>query len=294
MSDFHLPVLLTEVTDAFMKQPKAPLRILDGTFGRGGHSIELLKTFPTSEIVAFDKDQSAVEFAKETYKDLCGVRLNIIHDDFKNLDRHNLGIFDGALFDLGVSSPQFDVGARGFSFMHDGPLDMRMNKDDPLTAQEIINGYSEKDLSDLFFHVGEIRKPNRVVRAIIHDRVETPFKSTRQLASLIERVDGRSRGKTHPATSYFMALRLTVNGELEGLGDFLTGLPKNMEAGARLCVISFHSSEDRIVKNSFKLMNKKSGIIINKKVITASDGELERNPRARSAKLRIFQMGDPI
>ena len=223
-----------------------------------------------------------------------GNRLNIIHDDFKNLQKHDLGFFDGALFDLGVSSPQFDEAERGFSFNLDGPLDMRMDQSQGATAADIINEWSEKELSDLFYHLGEVRKPNRVVRAIVHDRETGKFKTTRQLAGLIERVDKTKRGKNHPATGYFMALRIAVNAELENLSEILEALPLHMEPASRICVISFHSLEDRIAKVSFKKINKKFGMIINKKVIIATKEEVNENPRSRSAKLRIFETGGQI
>jgi 16S rRNA (cytosine1402-N4)-methyltransferase len=288
----HLPVLATEVIAAFQGQPKPPRRIFEGTFGRGGHTALLLKNFPAAQVVSFDKDRDAVIFAeKEFARDLGAGRFQIIHDDFRNFEKHDLGGFDGALFDLGISSPQVDEAERGFSFMHDGPLDMRMNRSQEITARQVVNDFSEKELSDLFYHLGEVRHPNRVVRAIVHDRKEVPFETTRQLASLIERVDGRGRRGFHPATNYFMALRIYINGELDGLGEFLETVPKCLSRESRMVVISFHSLEDRIVKQTFRKMDKKTGRIINKKVIVATDEELKTNPRARSAKLRIFETG---
>ena len=288
----HLPVLEKEVIQAFMEQVRTPIRFLDGTLGRGGHMQSILKTFPSSKIVCFDKDQQAIQFAQETFNSwITAGRLQLINDDFKNLSKHGLGLFDGALFDLGVSSPQLDQAERGFSFMHDGPLDMRMSTEDEVTAEEIVNTYEEKELSDIFYHWGEIRMPNRVVRAIVHDRKANPFKTTKQLASLIERVEGWKKKGSHPATHFFMALRIAVNGELEGLEKFIEDMPTFLEPGARLLFISFHSLEDRIVKTVFRRMNKNVGTIINKKVIISGDEELEINPRSRSAKLRIFERG---
>lgn len=277
-----------------MDQPRAPLRFLDGTFGRGGHTSRLLKAFPRAQVFAFDKDATAVEVAKDLIKTKFHNRLHIIHDDFKNLRNHGLGFFDGALFDLGVSSPQFDEAERGFTFSASGPLDMRMDQKQELKASDIINGWSEKELSDLFYHVGEVRKPNRVVRAIVHDRKEQPFETTDQLAGLIERVDKFKKGKNHPATGYFMALRIAVNGELDGLQEFLEELPLTMEPASRICVISFHSGEDRIVKNAFRNLNKKLGRIVNKKVVVPTKDEVAHNPRARSAKLRVFETGGKV
>lgn len=282
----HNPVLLNEVLQAFEEQPNTPQNILDGTFGRGGHTLALLKKFPHLKITAFDKDPQAVEHANKISQD----RIRVVHDDFKNLAKHKLGLFDGALFDLGVSSPQFDQAERGFSFQNDGPLDMRMNPEQKISAKEIINEASERELLNIFSEYGEVRKPQRVVSAIIHDRKTTPFETTKQLAGLMQRVD-RFKGRIHPATQYFMALRIAVNGELEGLGEFLESMPMHMEPGSRLCVISFHSLEDRIIKNTFRKMHMKFGKIINKKVIVANRTEQLENPRSRSAKLRIFETG---
>ncbi|MBK9294574.1 MAG: 16S rRNA (cytosine(1402)-N(4))-methyltransferase RsmH [Oligoflexia bacterium] len=282
----HKPVLLKEVIEAFETQPREPVKILDGTFGRGGHTQALLNKFPNLFITAFDKDPAAVEHANK----ISDNRIKIINDDFKNLKNYRLDLFDGALFDLGVSSPQFDDPARGFSFQHDGPLDMRMDLKQKLTAKEIINTFSERELLNIFSQYGEIKRPARVVRAIVHDRENKEFTTTKELAGLIGRID-KHRGRIHPATQYFMALRIAVNNELEGLGEFIEGLPMYMEPGSRLCVISFHSLEDRIIKNTFKKMHNNLGKIINKKVIVASRAEQLDNPRSRSAKLRIFEMG---
>lgn len=305
MGKAHIPVLLSEVVGAFMEQTRAPLRFFDGTFGRGGHTKELLKKFPRSQVVAFDRDSQAIEYAQKEFEDeLKSGRLTLVHDDFRNLGDHNLGLFDGALFDLGVSSPQFDQPDRGFSFSFDGPLDMRMDRNQKITAEKIINEATEKELIDIFRILGEVRKPERVVRAIVHDRDETPFKTTKQLASLIERVDrpkvqkrrfGRERRaqprKTNPATNYFMALRIAVNEELDDLDQFLRELHLSMEPGSRVAVISFHSLEDRIVKNVFKDLHKKHGKTVTRKIIVPSDNEVKKNIRARSAKMRIFEMG---
>jgi 16S rRNA (cytosine1402-N4)-methyltransferase len=290
----HAPVMGAEVVAAFEGQPKKPARIFEGTFGRGGHTSLLLRHFPSATVISFDKDKDAVEYARREFGPMMDAgRFQIIHDDFRNFKNHDLGKFDGALFDLGISSPQVDQADRGFSFLNDGPLDMRMNRSQDLTAANVVNEFTEKELSDLFYHLGEVRHPNRVVRAIVHDRKETPFETTRQLASLIERVDGRGRGRraVHPATNYFMALRIYVNAELEALGDFLESVPQALSDGARMVVISFHSLEDRIVKQAFRKMDGQSGQVINKKVIIAGEAELEANPRARSAKLRIFETG---
>ncbi len=290
----HLPVLEEEVIRAFKEQPRSQKYFLDGTFGRGGHTRALLKNFPGARVCAFDKDDEAIAYAKSEFaQEILENRLQIIRGDFRSLSDHKLGPFDGALFDLGVSSPQFDQASRGFSFSLDGPLDMRMDRSQPTTAADIVNTYSQESLSDMFFNWGEVRHPNRVVRAIVHDRSERPFRTTRELASLIERVERASgtKKKIHLATPYFMALRIAVNQELENLADFFETLPAQIQEGGRVVVISFHSLEDRLVKWTFRKLDKVKGVMIKKKVVVATDEEVKSNPRARSAKLRIFQIG---
>jgi 16S rRNA (cytosine1402-N4)-methyltransferase len=296
MTDLHKPVLVNEIVETFQEQKLKPQIFLDGTFGRGGHTKVLLENFPDARVFGFDRDEQAHRYAEKAFStEISQGRLKIIHDDFRSLNSHKIGPFDGAIFDLGVSSPQFDESERGFSFQNDGPLDMRMDQNQATTAAEIVNTSTEKELSDIFFNLGDVRHPNRVVRAIVHDRDENPFTRTRQLASLIERVEragkshSRSKERIHPATSYFMALRIAVNNELENLKEFFESFPENLKDGARVAVISFHSLEDRIVKWTFRGLDKKVGHIINKKVIIAGEEELDRNPRSRSAKLRIFE-----
>jgi 16S rRNA (cytosine1402-N4)-methyltransferase len=295
----HVSVLADEVVAAFREQSRPVKKILEGTFGRGGHTRLLLRNFSEAKVVSFDRDHQAEEFAaKEFSEDIQKNHFQFVRDDFRNVTEHNLGLFDGAFFDLGVSSPQFDQAERGFSFSFDGPLDMRMDQNQEITAAEIVNTYSEEELADVFFHWGEVRRPRRVVRAIVHDRKTQPFTQTRELASLIERVEragrdgSKGRRRIHPATGYFMGLRIAVNQELDGMAEFLEKLPESLEDGARIVVISFHSLEDRIVKTVFRKMNKITGHIINKKVIIPTEEEIEKNPRSRSAKMRIFQKGD--
>ena len=295
----HTPVLQNEVVAAFTEQPRLPEKFFEGTFGRGGHTRLLLQKFPKSKVTSCDRDLQAVKFGEENFKnEISAGRLQIINEDFRNVfagsPRDDLGLFDGVLLDLGVSSPQLDRAERGFSFMHDGPLDMRMDQRQSLTAAQIINEANEKEISDIFFQFGEIRKPNRVVRAIVHDRKTEPFTTTLQLASLISRVEragGNTGRRIHPATPYFQALRIAVNRELDDLEPFFENLHLHMEPGSRVVVISFHSLEDRIVKWAFRKMNKKFGRIINKKVMLPGEAEITANPRSRSAKMRIFEMG---
>lgn len=283
----HIPVLLKEVLQMFDSAP-SKLRYFDGTFGRGGHLNAVLSTYPEISAVAMDRDTQAIEFAKENFAEpIAKKKLQLIHDNFFNFTDHSLGKFDLMLVDLGVSSPQLDEAGRGFSFYHDGPLDMRMDLTQNLSASEIVNTFSEEELYSIFRKLGEVDRPGRVVRAMVHDRKEKPFATTRDLAGMIERVEGWRKKGFHPATQFFMALRLAVNAELEAVE---TAIPKMMESlnpGGRLIVLTFHSLEDRIVKNLFR--NSDIGKPVNKKVIIPTDEECTSNPRSRSAKLRCFE-----
>ena len=205
------------------------------------------------------------------------------------VEKENSCKFDMVLLDLGVSSPQLDQADRGFSFNKEGPLDMRMNQRSGETAADIVNTFSQEDLISIFHKYGEIQNPARVVRAIVNDRGINPFVSTLQLAGLIERVDGWHKKGFHPATQYFMALRLVINRELEVIEKVLPLLMNQMQDQGRISVITFHSLEDRIVKNLFR--DSDTGFLVNKKVIVPSEEECKMNSRARSAKLRIFQKG---
>lgn len=287
--DLHVPVLLKEVMEAFSSyESQAEVRALDGTFGRGGHFRCLKKMLPQMRTVALDQDLQAVDFAKKNFSALVqSGELEILHKNFSKFSDLNLGLFDMMLLDLGVSSPQLDESDRGFSFYHNGPLDMRMDGSQNLRAADLINGLPEKELNQLFQTLGEIRKPYRVVRAIVHDRKEKPYETTHELAGLIERVEGWHRRGHHPATNYFMALRLAVNHELDVIQEALPSMMAALKPGGRLAVISFHSLEDRIVKYTFR--DSDLGRPVFKKVIIPSDEETEKNPRARSAKLRIFE-----
>jgi 16S rRNA (cytosine1402-N4)-methyltransferase len=281
-----------EIVRAFSEMARAPKKFLDGTLGRGGHTRAILSHFPASKVFGFDRDEEAISYVKKEFSsEISANRLEVFHDDFRHLRNYKLGKFDGALFDLGVSSPQFDEAERGFSFQKDGPLDMRMDRTQKVTAAMLVNESTEKELSDIFYNLGEVRHPNRVVRAIVHDRRETPFTGTRQLGSLIERVE-RARHKASVVAPYFMALRIAVNGELEELGEFFKTTYEFLEPQGRAAVISFHSLEDRIVKWAFKAIDKEHGHILTKKVIVPTDDEVESNSRSRSAKLRIFENGE--
>ena len=295
----HIPVLLEPILN-FISEIEGPVRYgLDGTFGRGGHSIAFFDKFKDLKIIGFDHDQQAIDYANENYKELIdSKKLSLIHDNFSNVEEHKTQLdefcdhkkFDFILLDLGVSSPQLDEAERGFSFYHDGPLDMRMDQRLELTAADIVNTYSEQELIDIFKELGEVRRPYRIVKAILHDRKQEDFTTTRQLASMIERVEGWRKKGMHPATLYFMGLRLAVNNELDVIKQSIPKMLGWLRPGGRLLIISFHSLEDRIVKWAFKDLQNQ-GRIITKKVIQAEQQEIQQNSRSRSAKLRVFERG---
>ena len=289
----HYPVMLNEVMEMFAQANlKKPENYLDGTFGRGGHAEAVAEKFPDLDIYALDKDKEAVDYAGKQWEQKSkGKKFFIEQASFASLDsvieKSNWPQkYDMILLDLGVSSPQLDQGSRGFSFYHQGPLDMRMDQRSPLTAEEIINYWSEEQLVDIFKDYGEVFKPYNVVKSIMRERKKSTISSTQDLSSLIERSVGwRKKGK-HPATQYFMALRLVVNRELEDLKEGLQTLMKRLVPGGRLVVITFHSLEDRIVKHVFK--NSDLGAPVHKKVIKPTREEEVENKRSRSAKLRGF------
>ena len=289
----HKPVLLDEVIK--FANESQPVSILDATFGRGGHTRALLEACPRAHVWAIDQDLQAVQYGREAFShEVSNGRLEVHHFNFHNLKNFPQTPpqgFDVILADLGVSSPQLDEAERGFSFYHEGPLDMRMNQRQELTAATIVNNWSEVELNDLFTSYGEIRRPQRVVRAIVADRKLNEFTTTRQLSGLIERVEGWSRKGHHPATRYFLSLRMAVNDELAGLEACLPDLMRALSPRGRLIVITFHSLEDRIIKYAFR-EHHELGVPLFKKVITPSREEEKENPRARSAKLRVFQRGN--
>ncbi|WP_415063291.1 16S rRNA (cytosine(1402)-N(4))-methyltransferase RsmH [Bdellovibrio sp.] len=286
----HYPVLLQEVLAAFYPYRQKPdATYFDGTFGRGGHYSAMRYVIPQMKATVMDQDLAAVEFAKTRFQtEVEKGQLKVIHGNFSQFSEQNIKNFDMMLLDLGVSSPQLDQAERGFSFYHDGPLDMRMNQQQGLTAEVLVNTATEEDLIRIFKEYGEVYRPARVVRAIVQDRKEKAFQSTKQLAGLIERVDGWQIKGHHPATKYFMALRLAVNSELEVIGEALPAMMKALNPGGRLAVISFHSLEDRIVKNIFRNAEN-LGRSVYKKVIVPTQEECDKNSRSRSAKLRVFE-----
>ncbi len=296
----HKPVLMNEVLQ-FSNNPlrgdkSQPLQILDGTFGRGGHARALLQEFPQAVLTALDQDLAAVEYARTEFsRELADKRLSIHHfnfHDIKNFQQRPANGFDLILLDLGVSSPQLDSAERGFSFYQDGPLDMRMNQASEMRAADIVNNWTDVELLELFQRYGEVARPHRVVRAIVQDRKTQPYKTTRELASLIERVEGWHKKGHHPATRFFLALRMAVNHELSGLEACIPDMQRLLSPTGRLIVITFHSLEDRIIKYAFKEAVE-LGYPLTKKVVIPAREEMESNPRARSAKLRVFQRENP-
>lgn len=291
----HIPVLLEEVKQNCQLGRKAT-SYLDCTFGRGGHFAAIKQIYPDLITDAIDQDMDAIHYAKEKFASLAYNSEFAIHHcnfmDDTTWPKQNFlnDKFDLILADLGVSSPQLDEAERGFSFYNDGPLDMRMDQTKGESAADIVNTYEQEDLIQLFKDYGEIRQPMKAVKAILKAREETKFTRTLELAELIEKSDGWRKKNSHPATKYFLAIRLKVNNELAPLDKALDNLLNCLRSGGRLLVISFHSSEDRIVKWNFK-KNKKLGKIITKKVIMPERCEALENPRARSAKLRVFEKG---
>ncbi|MGE3973006.1 MAG: 16S rRNA (cytosine(1402)-N(4))-methyltransferase RsmH [Bdellovibrionales bacterium] len=287
----HQPVLLQEVMNLLEEMSRSPRRIMDGTFGRGGHTRAFLQKYPEAQVVACDRDAEAITYGEEELKE--SVKQNKLifkHKNFAEIRSEEVGHFDGILVDLGVSSPQLDQGHRGFSFLHDGPLDMRMDVRETLTAAEIVNTWSSSELKRIFVELGEVSRPDRAIQNIVKERQLQAFETTAQLADTIAKADGWRRKGFHPATQYFMALRMQVNHELESIDSALETLIDCLEPQGRLMIITFHSIEDRLVKYKLKSLLH-LGSLVNKKVIKPSWNEQKNNPRARSAKLRCFERG---
>ena len=290
----HLPVMLQEALSSL--NLKAGDVIVDATVGGGGHAAEILKAItPGGRLIGIDADDEALKAAGESLKGFNG-SFKLIRGNFREVDailsREGIAHVDGALFDLGVSSYQLESPTRGFSIKHDSRLDMRMNAGAALTAYHIVNRYSEKDLSDIIGKFGEDRFCRRIARAIVQARGKKPIETTFDLVRVIHRTVGsrHGRSKIDPATRTFQAIRIIVNDELKALEEGIRKAVGSLNAGGRIAVISFHSLEDRIVKNIFKEYKANQILqILTKKPITASEEEAAINPRARSAKLRVAQ-----
>jgi 16S rRNA (cytosine1402-N4)-methyltransferase len=305
MEDFtyHRPVLAQETIE--LLAPRAGSLVVDGTCGGGGHTELILKT--GADVLALDQDPEAIAHTREQVAHL-GARVTLRQANFRNagqvLDELGIATIGGALIDLGVSSRQLENADRGFSIMRNGPLDMRMNPKSDRTASEIINYYSEEELTRLFREYGEEPAARRIASLIVKARKEAPFRETLTLAKAIEKVVGR-HGRLHPATRVFQALRMEVNDELGALQEGLQVLTGRLEPGARIAVISFHSLEDRIVKNFFRDHSKQwldqpewpeprpnpdfDLNLITSKPIEPGEEEQRANPRSRSAKLRVAE-----
>lgn len=304
----HKPVLLQECIDGLNIRPDGIY--VDGTLGRGGHSEEILKRLTTGQLIAIDQDQQAIDEAGARLAPFAD-RLTLVKDNFRNVARilQQLEIpgVDGMLFDLGVSSPQLDDASRGFSYQNDAPLDMRMDKSAPLTAYDVVNGWTESELKRILRDYGEERCAGRIAGQIVRTREDKPIETTGELVEVIRRAMPAAalREKQHPAKRSFQAIRIAVNDELGAVEDMIRTAPDCLNPGGRLCVISFHSLEDRLVKNGFAARENgctcpreapicTCGFVqtlknVTRKPVTASETELEENPRARSAKLRIVE-----
>lgn len=307
MSDApHIPVLGREAIAHLA--PRAGGIYIDATFGAGGYTSAILDV-PGTRVIAIDRDRTAIAGGAALVAQAEG-RLTLVEDRFSNLAEvcaaQGVDAVDGVVMDVGVSSMQLDQAGRGFSFRLDGPLDMRMGQTGP-TAADIVARASESDLADIIYLFGEERHSRRVARAIVADRQETPFTTTRALADLVGRVVRSKPGDIHPATRTFQALRIFVNEELEELQTALAAAEQVLKPGGRLVVVSFHSLEDRIVKNFIGDRGKTGGgsrhlpeavqavpsfRIVTKRPIVAGDAEVAANPRARSAKLRAAERTD--
>jgi 16S rRNA (cytosine1402-N4)-methyltransferase len=301
----HSPVMLSEVLSNLEIRKKRI--VVDATVGLAGHSKAILELMPKNgKLIALDADKEHVKAAKKKLRKYAN-RVVVIHANFRNLaekiaEQKCRGI-DAILFDLGLASPHVDNPERGFSFLYDGPLDMRFDVSRQLTAAEIVNNYSEKELIRIFQEYGEERFARKIARAITARRKSRKFKTTKELSRVIEKIV-RRQGRIHPATRVFQALRIEVNDELSALQEALTQAVALLRKGGRVAVISYHSLEDRIVKRFFReqaltYINlpeeemtrklKPTLKIITKKPILPAEEEVRRNPRARSAKLRVAE-----
>ena len=304
----HVPVLLQESIEGLSIKPDGTY--VDGTLGRGGHTLEIAKRLKTGKIIAIDRDADAISEARGLLSEHES-QIQYIHGNFRDvadiLSELGIETVEGMLFDFGVSSQQLDNIERGFSYNYDAPLDMRMDKREAVTAFEVVNRRTEDELRDIFYKYGEERYSSLIARAIVRKRALAPIASTAELSeTIISAIPAAARRETqHPAKRCFQALRIVVNSELESIEEMLKSAPDRLKAGGRICVISFHSLEDRLVKNSFSALAEscvcpkdfpvcvcgKTSVfrVITKKPITPCNEELERNPRARSAKLRIAE-----
>lgn len=305
----HKPVLLDECLEALAIRPDGIY--LDGTLGRAGHSLEIVKRLTEGgRLIGVDRDETALEAARVRLADYMD-RVTLVHSNFARVDEilEELQIsgVDGMLFDLGVSSPQLDDAARGFSYMNDAPLDMRMDRTAALTAREVVNCWSYEELRRILFEYGEERYAPVIAKYICRRREEAPIETTLELVDIIKNAmpPKALREKQHPAKRSFQAIRIAVNGELDELPPMLRGAADRLNPGGRLAVISFHSLEDRIIKKTMQELatgctcppsfpvcvcgRKPKMKLVSRKPIVSGSAELTYNPRARSAKLRVAE-----
>jgi 16S rRNA (cytosine1402-N4)-methyltransferase len=289
VSVLHTPVLLTEVLDWLQIRPDG--MYADVTVGTAGHILEIAKKLTTGRVLGLDRDPQALAIATERLEPF-RQRVILVHREFSQIGEvaaeQNLPPFDGVIADLGISTLELDSPERGFSFRWAGDLDMRMNPDNPLTADEIVNQWSEKELANLLYNNAEERDSYRIARAIVRAR---PIRDTEHLATVVAGGrKARGRQRLHPATKTFLALRTAVNREEEELGQFLSRTPATLNLGGRMIVLSYHSLEDRAVKRSFQDLARTGEYkVLTKKVIVPSEAETRANPRARSAKMRVIE-----
>jgi 16S rRNA (cytosine1402-N4)-methyltransferase len=286
----HVPVLLKEAID-FLAVRRGGIYI-DATVGLGGHSYEIAKRLGApGHLIGLDKDPAALEIAREKLTGDDWPEITLLQRSFAEIAKGNkAATVDGILADIGVSSLQLDDAARGFSFQADGPLDMRMDPRGERTAEQVVNHLDERQLADVIYEFGEERRSRRIARAICRSR---PIRSTAHLADVISaaaRPMNQAERRIHPATKTFQALRIFVNRELDDLQALLEAAPRILKPGGRVVVISFHSLEDRIVKDAFREGAQKGYFsVLTKKPVTATELESDRNPRARSAKMRAAE-----
>ena len=292
----HVPVLRSEALGALTLKPHGIY--IDGTFGAGGYTSEILAAFPDTQVFAFDRDPDAIRDGAAMVEASSG-RLTLIEAPFSSLAEHNLPSVDGVVLDIGVSSMQFDQAVRGFSFRNDGPLDMRMAKNGP-SAADIVNNESEERISDIIYHFGEERLSRPLAKGIVAARANSAITSTKQLSDIITKIVWPRPGEIHPATRTFQALRIAVNDELGELAKAMHAAEQILHPGGTLAVVTFHSLEDRIVKQFFASRSGKGGgsrhqpvmqttttfKVVGKWPCIPQDDEIAFNPRARSAKLR--------
>ena len=300
----HTPVMLDACVRALNIQPGGTY--VDGTLGRAGHSREIARRLTTGRLLCIDRDRAAIEAAAQRLAPWMD-RVTLVHSNFDQLGEvlADVGDVDGMLFDLGVSSPQLDDPERGFSYMHDAPLDMRMDRSAPLTAREVVNAWSFEELRRILYDFGEERYAPAIARAMVKTRETRPIETTLELVDVIKSAmpPAALREKQHPAKRSFQAIRIAVNGELEALPPMLRAAVDKLRPGGRLAVITFHSLEDRIVKRTLRelaqgctcppdfpvcVCGKKPQVRLGKPE-TPSAKEVEQNPRARSARLRTAE-----